>query len=193
MAPLAPFNPPLGPNQMFYQPNEQTLQMKEKVFSLTGDDFTVTTVAGVQVCKCKGKVLSISGAKKFTDMQGNEIFTLKNKYFSLHKSFHAERPDGSDIFQVKGHFSVLSSKSTVHFKNQSDGNEIELEVKGDWFDRSASITFGGRPVAHISRSFFNVRQIFGDKQTYFVTVAPGVDLTLIAAICVCLDERENES
>ncbi|KIW54201.1 hypothetical protein, variant [Exophiala xenobiotica] len=193
MAPLAPFNPPLGPNQMFCQPNEQTLQMKEKVFSLTGDDFTVTTVAGVQVCKCKGKVLSISGAKKFTDMQGNEIFTLKNKYFSLHKSFHAERPDGSDIFQVKGHFSVLSSRSTVHFKNQSDGNEIELEVTGDWFDRSASITFGGRPVAHISRSFFNVRQIFGDKQTYFVTVAPGVDLTLIAAICVCLDERENES
>lgn len=28
---------------------------------------------------------------------------------------------------------------------------------------------------------------------YFVTVAPGVDLVLIAAICVCLDERENES
>jgi hypothetical protein len=48
---------------MFCQPNEQTLQMKEKVFSLTGDDFTVTTVAGVHVCKCKGKVLSISGAK----------------------------------------------------------------------------------------------------------------------------------
>ncbi len=42
-------------------------------------------------------------------MQGNEIFTLKNKYFSLHKSFHAERPDGSDIFQVKGHFSGNSS------------------------------------------------------------------------------------
>ncbi|EXJ79426.1 hypothetical protein A1O3_08928 [Capronia epimyces CBS 606.96] len=88
---------------------------------------------------------------------------------------------------------VLSSKSTVHFTNQADGNDVELEVKGDWFDRSASITFGGRPVAHISRSFFNVRQIFGDKQTYFVTVAPGVDLTLIAAVCVCLDERENES
>jgi len=38
----------------------------------------------------------------------------------------------------------------------------------------------------------NVREVFGDKQSYFVTVAPGVDLTLIAAICVCLDERENE-
>ena len=37
--------------------------MKEKAFSLTGDDFTIKTVAGMEVCKCKGKVLSISDKK----------------------------------------------------------------------------------------------------------------------------------
>jgi len=184
----------LGPqpaNPHFYSPNQQTLQMKEKVFSLSGDDFTVTTVDGIEVCKCKGKVMSVSDKKKFTDMQGNEIYTLKNKLLSIHKSFHAEAPHNHD-FEVKGHFSLLSSKSSVHFKNAADSNEVELEVKGDWFDRSASITFGGRPVAHISRSFMNYRQIFGDKQTYFVTVAPNVDLTMIAGLCVCLDEKEND-
>lgn len=143
-------------------------------------------------------------------MQGNEIYTLKNKLLSIHRSFHAEAPHNHD-FEVKGHFSLLSSKSSVHFKNAADSNEVELEVKvrvqslfenpslradpfyqGDWFDRSASITFGGRPVAHISRSFMNYRQIFGDKQTYFVTVAPNVDLTMIAGLCVCLDEKEND-
>jgi uncharacterized protein YxjI len=87
---------------------------------------------------------------------------------------------------------VLSSKSTVEFKNAADGRHVELEVKGDWFDRSAEITCGGQAVAHIGRSFFNVHQIFADKQTYFVKVAPNVDLTLVAAICVCLDESENE-
>lgn len=60
---------------------------------------------------------------------------------------------------------VLSSRSTVHFTNQADGSEIELEVKGDWLDRSAAITLAGRPVAHISRNFLNARQIFGDRQT----------------------------
>lgn len=60
---------------------------------------------------------------------------------------------------------VLASKSTVHFKNASNGREVELDVRGDWFDRSANITFGGEPVAHISRSFFNVREIFADKDT----------------------------
>jgi hypothetical protein len=37
--------------------------MKEKVFSLSGDDFTVETVDGTKVCKCKGKVMSISDRK----------------------------------------------------------------------------------------------------------------------------------
>lgn len=192
---LAPFNPPLGPqpaNAAFYSPHQQTLQMKEKVFSLSGDDFTVHTVDGLQVCKCKGHVLSLRDSKKFTDMQDNELFTVKNKMLAISKSFHGESPHGHG-FEVKGHFSIGSSKSSVHFKNAADGQQVELDVKGDWFDRSASITFAGRPVAHISRSFFNVREIFGDKQTYFVSVAANVDLTLIAAICVCLDERENES
>ncbi|KIW39399.1 uncharacterized protein PV06_09170 [Exophiala oligosperma] len=193
MGSLAPFHPPLGINQAFCDPQEQTLQMKEKVFSLSGDDFEVTTVSGLHLCRCKGKVFSLSSAKKFTDMQDNEIFTLRNKHIALHKSFYGVAPNGQEVFQVKGHFSVLSSKSTIHFQNQSDGSQIELNLKGDWLDRSATITLAGRPVASISRSFMNARQIFGGKQTYFVTVAPGVDLVLIAAICVCLDERENET
>jgi uncharacterized protein YxjI len=68
---------------------------------------------------------------------------------------------------------VLSSKSTVEFTNAADGQHVELEVKGDWWDRSANITCGGQPVAHISRSYFNMREIFGDKQT--VSIPFGLD------------------
>lgn len=128
--------------------------------------------------------MSLHDRKTFTDMDGNELFTLKNKMLSIHKSFHGESPKGYN-FEVKGefgllqhelngiligrlvvgHFSIGSSKSSIHFKNAADGQEVELNIKGDWFDRSADISFDGRPVAHISRSFFNVREIFGDKQT----------------------------
>jgi len=191
---LAAFVPPLGPqppNALFYSPNQVTLQMKEKVFSLSGDDFTVKTVDGHEVCKCKGKVLSLHDKKKFTDITGKDIFELKNKTLALFKSFVATSPEGHG-FEVKGHFSIGKSHSTCEFKNFADGQKVELEIHGDWFDRSARIEFGGRPVAHISRSFFNVREIFGDKQSYFVSVAPNVDLSMIAALCVCLDEKENE-
>lgn len=72
----------------------------------------------------------------------------------------------SDRFTNHQHpFTVLSSHSTVEFTNASDGRQVELEVKGDWLDRSANITFGGEPVANIGRSFFNIREIFADKQT----------------------------
>lgn len=164
---LAPFNPPLGPqpaNPAFYSPSPSTLQMKEKILSLSGDDFTITTTDGSPVCMCKGKVFSLHGSKAFTDMQGNELFTLKKKMLSIQKSFVCESPTGNNI-EIKGHFSIGTSKSSVHFKNAADGQEIELDLKGDWFDRSATITLAGRPVAQVQRKFMNVRQLWGDKQT----------------------------
>ena len=86
----------------------------------------------------------------------------------------------------------MSSKSEISFTNKSDGTAITLNLKGDWMDRSAEVSLAGRPVATISRNFMNFGQIVSDRQTYYVNCAPGVDLVLMAAICVCLDERENE-
>ena len=60
---------------------------------------------------------------------------------------------------------VLTNASTVTFKNESDGKDIELDVRGTWYNRSVSVTFGEKPVAHISRSLFDVREIFADKDT----------------------------
>lgn len=142
--------------------------------------------------RCKAKLISVHGKKAFTDMQGNEIFTLSKKMISIHPTFLGETPDGKSNFEIKGHFKLIGSKSSVHFKNAADGKDVELNVKGDWFDRSAEITWEGRPIAVISRSFFNAREFFGDKQTYFVAVAANVDLSLIAAICISLDEKEND-
>lgn len=75
----------------------------------------------------------------------------------------------------------------MHFKNASDGHEVELDVRGDWFDRSANITFGGQPVAHISRSFFNVREIFADKDTvcsYLLFGMKGVNIKECSISCM---------
>lgn len=167
---IAPFNPPLGPqpaNPTFYSPGPTTLQMKENFLSLTGDDFTITTAEGAPVCKCKGKYFTLHDTKTFTDLQGNEIFAIKKKLVSLYKTFMGESPQGHN-FEVKGHFSLGKSKSSVHFKNASDGQHVALDLEGDWFDRKASITLEGRPVADVQRKFFNARELVGDKQTVSV-------------------------
>jgi len=68
-------------------------------------------------------------------------------------------------------------------------------IKGNFFDTHADITevSTGHPVARIDRQFFNARQILGGQQTYVVFVAPNVDLSLVAAMCICLDEKRNEN
>jgi hypothetical protein len=60
-------------------------------------------------------------------MQGDEIFTLKNKMLAISKSFVGTSPNGHD-FEIKGHFSIGSSKSSVHFKNAADSTDVELKV-----------------------------------------------------------------
>ena len=92
-----------------------------------------------------------------------------------------------------------------------NGRKTELEIEGDWLGHNVEIKERGRVIASVSRKWLNVRDIVWDKQTvsfcltkatrgalanlklqYYVTVAPNVDLSLIAATCVSLDEREEK-
>jgi hypothetical protein len=62
------------------------------------------------------------------------------------------------------HSSCSALLQTNHWIYAADGRHVELEVKGGWWDRSANITCGGQPVAHISRSYFNMSKIFGTSR-----------------------------
>ena len=79
------------------------------------------------------------------------------------------------------------------FTNASTQQEIELVCSGDFINRRAKITLDGRPLAFIRRNFWNAREWVSAAHTYYVTVAPGVDLTLVAALCICMDDRESNN
>jgi uncharacterized protein YxjI len=59
--------------------------------------------------------------------------------------------------------------------------------------RGANRPRTGILVARIDRKILSGKDIFFGQQTYGVQVAPGVDLALIAALCICLDEKNNEA
>lgn len=77
----------------------------------------------------------------------------------------------------------------------TSGEKQTLEIDGDWFGDGAVLSFydkdtkkPGQAVAKGSRQAFDVKPGAYDDQTYFLTVAPGIDVALIAGIAVCFDE-----
>lgn len=67
-------------------------------------------------------------------------------------------------------------------------------MTGNWLDTTADIVdaASGAVAARIDRKLFNARELLLGHQTYHVTIAPGVDVALIIAMCVCLDATQNE-
>jgi len=189
---------PVGCFQQWTQhQNEFTVKLREKVLSLTGNDFEITMPDGQPMFKIKGKALSLHRKKTMTDNQGNAILSISDKVLTLFRHFDIYAGPSIDssqepVAQVQGHFSLLKTKMTVSFKNFVDGNTMELEVVGNFFDRSAEIKCNGFSVARIHRQFFNAGQILFDDQTFYLTVAPGVDIALITAVVVCLNEKQQD-
>ncbi len=51
---------------------------------------------------------------------------------------------------------------------------------------------GGIPIAKIYRPYTG-REMFSGQQEYYLTVAPNVDVSMMVAFCVCMDEMKNDS
>jgi uncharacterized protein YxjI len=231
--PLPPAQQPLGIFQNYIARQSESLVLKERVLSLSGDSFSIKTLDGRDILQVKGEAFSLSKRKIVMDMQGNPMFTIRKHHFSFPSTYYAEDPQGGKFFEVEGKFSceypvslptplpflfspnkfysvegrtgtgadvsvcvniVGSSKAIGRFVNSFTNQQEELMMKGNFFDTCADITNSktGQPVARIDRKLLNARELFAGQQTYAVTVAEGMDLALIVAMCICLDERRND-
>lgn len=100
------------------------------------------------------------------------------------------------------------------------GERKTLHLDGDMWGRTARLRLDdGTALGHIARELVNVSDLAADKQTvspvrdrnpqdvrnvcgfplpltprqYCLTVAPNVDISLMAAICICFDEIKNDA
>ncbi|KAJ4361695.1 hypothetical protein N0V95_001679 [Ascochyta clinopodiicola] len=194
MAQLPPVPAPIAIFPQFIARAPETLVLKEKVLSLTGDDFHIKLANGTPILRVEGKVMSISGRKKVFDEQGGHLFDIVKEHFHLHTTFRVEDASGKKVVEVKSSLKLIGSKATATFTSQSGKQEV-LTMRGNWRDTTADITDeaqGNVVVARINRQWLSGKDLFFGKQTYGVSVAPGVDMALIAALCICLDEKHNE-
>lgn len=89
---------------------------------------------------------------------------------------------------------VFGSKDIGTFENSITKQPVSLLMKGNFFNTSADIMnkANDQAVARIQRKRFNAREILANQQTYEVICAAGVDMAIIVAMCICLDEKRNE-
>jgi uncharacterized protein YxjI len=183
----------VGVFKNFIANQTETLVLKEKVMSLTGDSFDIKLANGQPILKVEGKVMSISGRKKVYDMNGNHLFSIAKEHLHIHATYAVEDPNGVKIMEVKNSFKLIGSKATATFTS-SDGTGEVLEMKGSWFDFAADIfdKSTNTVVARIDRKLLSGRDVIFGQQTYALMVAPGVDMALMAALCICMDEKNIE-
>ncbi|OAA59459.1 DUF567 domain protein [Cordyceps fumosorosea ARSEF 2679] len=192
---LPPLPQPIAQFSATVARTTETIILKEKVMSLSGDSFDIKTVDGRPYLKVQGRHATISGRKSVFDMAGNHLYDIVKEHLHLHSTYAAETPDKRKFLEIKSSIKLFGSKATGTF-TAPDGRTHVFSMRGDWLDSQADIVLGedkqGPVVARIDRKFFNKREFFGGQQTYAVTVAPGMDVALAVAFCIALDEKNNE-
>ncbi|KAK4225615.1 tubby C-terminal-like domain-containing protein [Podospora fimiseda] len=190
LQPLAPLPQPIAVFDQFITPYGDTLVVKEKLL----DCFDIKNVAGQPILRVQGQIMSIHGRKTVTDMQGNHLFDIIKELLHWHATFVAEDKSQRKLLEVKSKFALLGSKATATFTNSRTGQPVTLTMDGNWFDTTAEIKdqATGFVVARIQRKLFNMREAILGQQTYHLTIAPGVDVAVIVAMAIALDEKNNE-
>jgi uncharacterized protein YxjI len=101
---LAPVPQPIAIFPQFIAQTTETLVLKEHVLSLTGDSFSIKLASGTPILQVQGKVMSISGRKKVSDMQGNHLFSIVKEHLHIHATYVVEGKDGGKLVEVKSGF-----------------------------------------------------------------------------------------
>ncbi|KAJ5322327.1 hypothetical protein N7452_010616 [Penicillium brevicompactum] len=190
---LAPVIEPIAIFDQFIAKEPQTIVLKEKVLSVSGDSFEIKLADGQPFLKVHGAWVSLSGRKKVEDAHGKHLFDIVKELLHIHTTYAIEDAHGKKACEVKSNLTLLGSKATASFTD-SNGKARAFKMKGGWFDHTADIVDdkSGQTVARIDRKLLSGRDLMFGQQTYAVVVAPGVDAALIAALCICFDEKNND-
>ena len=154
--------------------------VREKIFSI-GDDFWITDADGNRVFLVDGKAMRLRQTFELKDSSGAVVATVHKKLIAIRETMEIEH-DGQVVATVrKALISPLHHRSVIDL---ADGSQ--LEAVGNILDKEFDIQAGGQPIAHISRSWFRIRD------TYGVDIAPGENDALLLAIAVCLDRIHHD-
>ncbi|KAJ3006952.1 hypothetical protein HKX48_009381 [Thoreauomyces humboldtii] len=202
--PLHPQHPPVTAiDPRFCNPQPTTLVLREKIFSFSGDDFSIKDAyTGQPWFRIDGRSLSLRQKKTLLDVYGAPVANMKQELLAFVPNQKVFKGGDSSVplLDIRVHVTFMKPKLSVVFRDVVTGEECEVGCKGDWIARNCLIwvdrgrkgEMNRRFVANVTSPILEGNNMFWDKQTYWLQVAPGMDLALLTLVCVALDERFHD-
>ena len=169
-----------------------TYVLNEKLFSLSGEDFTVKDVAGNKVIEIDGGNINIGGwvldKLAFKDANGNKFCSVERRIVAATTCYDIYNTKGTCIAKIDREMITLTPKYKFYY--EGDLNPFpDYYAEGSFLDRIYTFKSGnGEVIGKASKAIEAIR----DVDRYQVDIAGGVDAAAILAMAVVIDEDQDE-
>ena len=123
----------------------------------------------------KGKVFSPTKKKKMCDANGNLLYTIRNKYWTMfYNKIFVIDPEGNRVATIK------KGKWSLNRKYKIEDCVDSMEIQGKFFSRTSNILRNGEVAGVITREITLVRDAFSLD-------ADEKDIPFLTALVIALD------
>jgi uncharacterized protein YxjI len=176
--------------QQYVAQTVKSYAVSKKKMSVSKGDWTITDQMGHSSFKVDGRIASMRDRRFLRDAAGNKILTMKKKLITMHDTWEILAGDSNTVLATCKKSSLVQFRTAmdVMLASSTTGKHTpDYQVKGDFFDRNITIFRGAEQAALVTRQITFTTAIL-DKDTFGVTIFPGVDEAIIFALIVIMDE-----
>ncbi|CAI9097195.1 OLC1v1033565C1 [Oldenlandia corymbosa var. corymbosa] len=146
----------VGPQ--FCAPYPVDLIISRKLMTLAEGSFGVTDVNGNLMFKVKGKFFSLRDRRVLLDAADQPLLSFQQKILTAHRRWKVFRGDSSDdknqLFSVrKSSLFQFKTKLDVFLASNTKEDVCDFRIEGSWFERSCTI-YAGESSTIIAQVFF---------------------------------------
>ncbi|KAL0463331.1 UNVERIFIED_CONTAM: protein LURP-one-related 15 [Sesamum latifolium] len=181
----------------FCFPSHVHLTIVRKLLAVTDGNFAITDENGNVMFKVINKLFSIHDRHVLLDAAGTPIVTFKKKALSAHKRWQVFRGESSAsadlLFSAKKSSLVqLKTELDVFLSGNEDEHSHDFKVVGSWLERSCVIyDKDSKPIAKTQKKR-NFGSVVLGKDRFDVIVYPQVDSAFVVALVVILYEINKD-
>jgi len=183
-----------------------TLRMREKMWSWSGDDFSIKDMNEQPWFKIQGRPFSVRNKGTLLDYEGNPVANYRQKLWSMSRASHIYIEQGERKFvyatikvalncEMAPSANIYLHQPPVDIENvTTEGMEPQMRATGDGYQRNFDIVMENTPqgvlkIAQIEKPL----QCFSLDRDYYLSIGPNADVAFIVMVTFALDELYNQS